>query len=62
MRYEITRVYSTREKAIKFVAIGDNETKMSLLWEEEIRNNNCLFDTDKIDEVLAFEIDEKDVL
>ena len=62
LQYEITRVYSTHEKAIKFVSIGDNEEKMSLLWEDEKRNNRCLFDTDKLDEVLAFEIDEKEIL
>lgn len=62
LRYEITRVYSTYEKAMKFVAIGGNNKEMSVLWEEEIRSSNCLFDTDKLDEVLAFGVDEKEVL
>lgn len=62
LRHEITRVYSTYEKAMQFVAIGGNDKEMSILWEEEIRSNSCLFDTDKLDEVLAFGIDEREVL
>ena len=62
LRYEITRVYDTYEKAMQFVAIGGNNKETLLLWEEEIRSSTCLFDTDKLDEVLAYGIMEREVL
>lgn len=62
LTYEITRVFDAEEKATTFVFFGMNEKEIETLWEEEVRSSYCLFDTDKLEEVIAYGIIEREVL
>ena len=62
LTHEITRVFDVEEKAKAFIFMGMNNDKIKTLWQEEVKNSSCLFDTDKLDEVLACGIMEKEVL
>ena len=62
LTYEITRVFDAEEKAATFICLGMNDKEIETLWEEEKRGCYCLFDTDKLKEVVAYGIMERKVL
>ena len=62
LTYEITRVFDAEEKATTFICLGMNDKEIETLWKEEVGNTCCLFDTDKLEEVIACEVMEREVL
>ena len=62
LTYEITRVFDAEEKATTFIFMGMNDGETEILWEEEKRNCYCLFDTDKLEEIMACRILEREIL